>query len=164
MKRVEILIVFAIVGVLAWMLLPVLQNEYVPTKESLETLAVTKPFQVQPSDFEGLYGNYDIDALVFRYRTHCEDKVSFESQLDSQAASDGWTKMPSQDGAYVFERISPKGSGVFCGAEQARVKLDPDDQSVTVGWVQGDTSTDVSSFSQASEATWAEKEVWPKLR
>ena len=162
-KLVEILIVITIFTVLILILLPAIQNEYVPTTDKLENSTVAKTFQVQPSELEGIYGNYDIDALVFSYRTAADDEISFESQLDKQATAAGWTKMPDRDGAFCYQRITPKRGQGFCGAEQARVKFDESTKRVTVGWAQGDTMTDVKSFSQASEADWAESKVWPKL-
>lgn len=77
-----------------------------------------------------------------------------------QAGHDCRTK----DGAIRYQRITPKGNRVFCGAEEVRVQINPETNRVDVAWVQGDSFEDVKSFAETSESKWAESEVWPKLK
>ena len=164
LKRVgAILIPVIILGALAVFLLPALSMTYVPTPAQVNQHTVVTPFQVQPSGTEGVYGNYDIDALVFRYTTGVADTTTFTTTLDQQAIAAGWTRLPDKAGSTCYERITPKGNRTFCGAEQVRVQFDPESKRVNVGWVQGDAFEDVASFSETHESDWAESEVWPKL-
>lgn len=164
MKRIiEILVVAVILSVLVAMLLPALQNVYVPTSDSIRNSSTIKAFMVAEEDLQGIDGNHYIDALIFRYRTTIDDRGTFESKLDQQAATAGWAKISRNDGADCYERLTPKGDRMFAGAEQTRVTFAPDTNQVTIGWVQGDTVTDVNSFSDESESSWADSNVWPLL-
>ena len=158
-----ILFAIVILGVLAALLIPAFSMTYVPTPAQVNQHTVVTPFQIQPSATEGIYGNYDVDALVFGYTTGSADTNTFTTTLDQQATAAGWTRLPNKAGATCYERITPKGNRRFCGAEEVRVQIDPESKRVNVGWVQGDTFEDIASFSETRESDWAESEVWPKL-
>ena len=164
LKRIgSVLLPFIILGALAVFLIPALSMTYVPTAAQVNQHTAVNPFQVQPTATEGVYGNYDIDALVFRYTTGATDKTTFTTTLDQQAKAAGWTRMPDKAGSTCYERITPKGNRMFCGAEEVRVQFDLESKRVDVGWVQGDSFEDVASFSETHESDWAESDVWPKL-
>ena len=59
-----ILVTVFILGALVAFLLPELSMVYVPTPSQVNQHATITPFQVQPSAIVGVYGKYDIDALV----------------------------------------------------------------------------------------------------
>ena len=159
----SILAAIVILGFLVVFLIPALSMTFVPTPDQINQHTVVTPFQVKPSAVEGVYGNYDISALVFRYTTGAADAKTFFTTLDLQATAAGWTRLPDKAGTTCYERITPKGNRVFCGAEEVRVKIDPESKRVDVGWVQGDAFKDVASFSETHESKWAESKVWPKL-
>lgn len=114
-------------------------------------------FLVAPTKIEGVYGNRDVDALVFRYATHVSEEATLENMLDHQASAAGWTRLPDSNGLTCYERVTPKGERTFF----IRVRLNADN-NVTVGWVQGDSLNEVA-FNEMSEAAWAETEIWPQL-
>ena len=164
LKRVfSILVGISLLVALAFFVMPALIMHCVPTPAQVGQRTDILPLQVLPASVEGVYGNDDIDALVFRYTTGAPNEVAFKTQLDKQAAAAGWTSLPNAQGAFRFERITPKGNQVFCGAEEVRVKLNPASQRVGVGWVQGDSIEDVASFSDTHESDWAKSNVWPKM-
>ena len=126
LKRIaQMLIAVVMLGVLAVFLIPALSMSYVPTPAQVNQRSQVTPFQVQPSAIEGVYGDYDIDALVFRYKTGAADQATFTTTLDQQATAAGWKRLPDKAGSACFERITPKGGRTFCGGEEVRVQFEP---------------------------------------
>lgn len=158
------LLVVVILSVLAVFLIPALSMTFVPTPAQISQHTAVTPFQVLPSETEGVYANADIGSLVFRYKSGAANETAFKTTLDNQATAAGWTRLPDKDGAIRYQRITPKGNRVFCGAEEVRVQINPETNRVDVAWVQGDSFEDVKSFAETSESKWAESEVWPKLK
>ncbi len=136
---------------------------YAPSAGSVRAHTALRPFQVQATKVKGLYGNLDVDSIVFRYTTTAADKASFRTKLIKQATAAGWTELPEKDSAIRFERLRKKGNHVFASAEEVRIKYSGDTKRVCVAWVQGDSVSDVASFAELSEAEFAESLIWPML-
>ena len=137
--------------------------QYKPDAARVKQQPETAPFLVKASSVEGIYGNQDIDCLVFRYTTGADDPDEFWNLLDEQLKHTEWRVLPPEGDVRRFERITPKRGMGFCGSEEVRVYFNEQKNRVTVAWVQGDSFDDVTSFSETDEAEWAKAEAWPKM-
>jgi hypothetical protein len=140
----------------------ILSNEYVPTTEQIVARIHLRPFLVNASEIEGIYGNMDVDAVIFRYRTGERDLEAFLARVEEHRQGTQWTPLAPHGEFRRFQRVFPKGSRMFCSVEEVRLKHAPDG-TVLVGWVQADSSRDVHSLEECSESRFANSVVWPRL-
>jgi len=160
-RSIEILVVVIILGAMAIFVLPLIRMTYVPTPANISQHTRVTPFQVKPTAIKGIYGNHDIDSLVFRYTTGAVNQATLTTAIDTKAIAAGWTRLPNKAGSTCYQRI--RRGQTYWGAEEVRVQFDPKTKRVTVGWAQGDSFKQVASFSETSESDWADSEVWPKM-
>jgi hypothetical protein len=160
---VELLISTGFVGLLILGVV-VFSNEYVPSADELQHREALAPFLVKPSNVEGIYGNRDVDSVVFRYTT-AEGEDAFWQRVEQQSKVRAWIVVAPEGEARRFERaIPPDRKGLFWSVEEVRVRYLRANRAVVVGWVQADERHAVTRLAECSESRFAESAIWPHLR
>jgi len=141
----------------------VLSDDYLPT--SAEIIGAHNSFLVAPEALTGHYGNMDVDAVVFSYKSGSPDADAFWNALESAVTAAKWEGTAAEDNERRYERLIPKtGERIFNSAEQARVSFNPSTNIVVVAWVQADSTEVLKRFDEASEAAFANRIVWPRFQ
>lgn len=142
----------------------VLRMDYVPSAEKILAFEHLRPFLVEASDIRGIYGNLDVDSAVFRYTTGVVEE-EFWRRIEQQVAGTAWTAIPPDGEIRRFQRVfPPKGQGRFWWVDELRVRYQRSTRKVVVAWVQADPTHGVSGLAECSEADFADRVIWPKLR
>jgi hypothetical protein len=137
--------------------------DYVPEESQIRS--ALPELLVGGSAVEGLYGNHDVDCLIFRYRLSTGEKESPEAvleKLQQSAAGEKWDVIDRKDTFLRLVRAGERGGGAF-GIEEARIVFFPDGNKVYVAWLQADESKRVERMDEASEGKWAARHLWPKF-
>ena len=160
---IRIAIVTAIA--LAILVLVFVADDYVPTSEKL--LSIYNPtacFIVNAQDVRGIYGNMDVDCVLYEYTTSVDPK-EFWNRLHQSATEVGW-KLAEQNNNQrrYFIIIPATGKAVEHDAEEVRVAFLESSNKVLIGWVQADTRVLPIDFpSESSEAAFADRFLWPRF-
>ena len=134
----------------------------VPTTTQLKKHGSVQPFLQKPTSIRGVYYNIDVDSVVFAYRTKCDSQTTFWYSLNKDLVKAGWHQVDSNGTFRAFGRMEPKGNRAVCSAEETRVAYLEKSRAVVVAWVQGDSKTNVTSFSELdTEARFANGKIWP---
>ena len=137
--------------------------DYVPTPEQVKS---TLPeFFIDESQIEGLYGNMDIDSMIFRYTYKVSTQASAEAILSTiaeNAQKKGWKLSKKQPTRLIFNRFGPRGK--FFSSEEVRVEIVQKKLRVYVAWVQADSRKPVLRFEDTGESKFANRVIWPKLK
>ena len=133
----------------------------VPTAGQVRAHGAVEPFLVKDTGLIGIYVNYDVDAIVFRYSTSFQNPGQFWKELDTQLQPLGWHAVHDGQRERRYERTLSRPS--FTSLEHVRVVYLADPPgTVIVGYVQADERRDVP-FAETGEARWAEQMTWPLL-
>lgn len=136
--------------------------DYIPTPAQIGSWL--PEFISDGGNVEGLYGNMDIDSVIFRYTLNAKGKISANDILSNiivQAEKEGWVLVVRGSENMRFNRFRPSGN--FFSSEDIRVVFIPKNLRVYVAWVQADSSKPVSRFEDTSEWKFAKRVIWPKL-
>ncbi|MEX2138425.1 MAG: hypothetical protein WD894_04145 [Pirellulales bacterium] len=139
-------------------------NVYVPDAEQLlRPGSASRTFIVDHTEVNGVYGNNDVDSVVFTYITELEESA-FWKALDWFAKRDGWKLRKSRPSHRRYLRVIPKtGRDVFHSVAEVRVAYWPAHRTVVVAWVRADTSKLPDQLPTGAQGAFAEEIVWPKF-
>jgi len=129
--------------------------EYVPDAEIIERNMAT--FLVHADRLEGVYGNEDVDSMIFRYRTSVNSGSGLRDALSTAIEGSEWEETSTSDGSMEFRR------SVRRSFEVVRVVFVEPAQTVFVAYVQADGSWKDDTFEDTGEGKWAEKNIWPRF-
>jgi len=138
-------------------------NSGTPSAEDISNYGISE-FLVENQNVEGIYINYDVNAVVFRYETTSD---GFWQSLDKVLAETDWELVEDGDRIRRFQR--PSKDGHFRSIEEARVALEENSRRIVVAFVQADFSESESesesemTFEESGEASYARDVVWPKF-
>lgn len=135
--------------------------EYVPTADVIRQ--ELPEFILTPAEVEGVYGNYDVDCLLFTYELPKNATYSageFLHELEQKALLHSWNVVEAGTEALRLRRSRP--AGILFSLEDTRVTVVGDQPTVWVAWVQMDTSLRVSDPDGTDEGTWAARHFWPR--
>ncbi len=137
-------------------------SDYTPSAEDVcSGYNPSSPFMVEPAEIAGLYGNLDVDSLIYSYRTTANDADAFWAQIDQQAAKSGWQLLKDDEGYRQYELMEVLRKGMELKG-QVRIAFDEASFEVLVGWVeQGYTHTKCPPLGE--DGSFAEDVVWPKF-
>jgi hypothetical protein len=152
-------VVFLVVSLASFDPMPM---DYVPTAGLIKQHGGVQPFLQGAQDVQGVYGNHDVDSLVFTYRTQIAAPAEFWQRVDEAGEQAGWTPLTETGDVRRYERAY--ATRLLSSAEAARVALDPKSGVVAVGWLQWDGVAPDASFTDTRGAAWAEEVIWPKFR
>lgn len=155
--------------------------DYVPSVQIIQSRL--PEFIQETITIEGLYGNRDVDSLIFRFSIPSGKAFSTEStmlKIEQTALSKRWKvieKKPMYQGQYAiyttlysirFGRFGQRGR--FYSSEEVRVvaipeqaKLSRVNPKIYVAWIQTDSTSKVDRIEDNVEWRWAVKEFWPKF-
>jgi hypothetical protein len=140
-----------------------LSKDRVPDAE--EVRRFHSAFLVEETGIRGVYGNMDVDSVVFTYQTNAADETTFWDKLHEQVEARDWRLVDDQDSFRRYERIIPRtGQQGYHSAEEARIAYKAPPEPVVVAWVEADTSTLPDTFADTDEAQWANGAIWPKFQ
>jgi hypothetical protein len=141
-----------------------LSMEYIPRADDLRRNHST--FMIAESNLRGVYGNVDVESVIFTYTSAAQDSDEFWDAIHENAESAGWKLTYEEPDLRRYERIIPRtGYQVLHSAEETRIAYNSTTKVVTVAWVQAYPSTLPDRFSDTGEeATWAEEAIWPQFR
>lgn len=131
-------------------------------------------FVVKAEQETGIYGNQDVDSLIFTYVTQVKSVEELKEGIAKKIRSYQWKLTKQQGDLLEYRRYFAKGKGgaehpdmlAFASLEIIRLAFNPRTQKVVVAYVQMDSSDDnESAFEQTDEAewAWAEEVLWPKF-
>lgn len=128
-------------------------------------------FLIEADQIKGVYRNLDIDSVVFTYRTGATTEQDFAESLVDNLADSKWQRQTEVTDFIEFRRVFAKGDttaerpdmAIFTSLELVRLSFNPTNRTVTVAYVQADTSKNVSRFEETGEGKWAERTIWPKF-
>ena len=138
--------------------------EYVPNADDIRTRVQLAPFVGSATDVRGIYGNADVDCVVFSYAA----KGDTVGTMTRDAMRAGWTRVSNARPAGMrFFRVThahpPTGpcgeGGARDGTEEVRVAHDRD--RVTVAYVQVDHLH--RPECRRGEDKYAEAMLWPRF-
>ncbi len=136
--------------------------DYIPT--FVEIKSKLPEFIVDESQIEGLYGNMDVDSMIFRYTPKFNAQMSKEDILWNiivKAQTKGWELVERKTSALRFNRFGPMGK--FFNAEEVHIIIIQKNLRIYVAWVQADSMKSVSRFEDTTEWRFAKNVIWPKL-
>lgn len=165
-RRITLIAVPVLVvgGLLGLAVLDAELMQYVPTADQIRSREDLSPFLVEASSVEGIYGNTDVDSVVFRY-TAGVGEDEFWRRVEQQLRGTRWAAVAPEGPVRRFQRvIPPEGQQMCWWVDEVRVRYRPGPRTVVVGWVQADPRRAVSGLSECSEAKFAERAIWPHLR
>ena len=152
-----------VVGLLAVAGCGLLGKGYVPDAE--EVRRFHSAFLIEETGIRGVYGNMDVDSVVFTYQTDAADEATFWGRLHQQVEAKGWRLVDEQDSSRRYERIIRRtGRQVYHSAEETRIAYEAPPEPVVVAYVQADTSTLPVTFADTDEGKWANGAIWPKFQ
>lgn len=137
--------------------------DYVPSAEMLRSpCSPSSAFHVEAAEFQGIYGNSDVDSVIYAYRTR--DPEAFWDKLGRQAEDNGWEHVEMHEDYRRYARIVPRlEQQVFHSVEEVRVAM-LEDSRVVVAWGQSDQKNLPKRFSRSGpEGNFAEEVLWPKF-
>ena len=133
-------------------------NEYTPSVEVIKKNE-SRVFMVEPTEVESLYGNLDVDSLIYSYRTTVSDADLFWSCIEQRAVDHGWklVKREIDDRQYELVENHPGGMPY---KHQVAVAINRDTLEVVLGWARED-----GERTQSGEDGWFFADVLlPKLQ
>ena len=131
--------------------------DYVPTNEKIqENFSM---FLVNPIQIKGIYGNIDVDSILFSYTTNSPTPLLI---IENELIKKHWITHNSTPNELILVRSkSPKNKEIsFFSYEISRFFVT--NSKVCVGYVQMDSRTEISINTKTSESKWANKHFWPK--
>lgn len=151
-------------------------KSYVPTSSQIHAVLgdqLSADLGLVPGDVElkGLWGNFDVDSLLFEYQIQAdladEQVVGIISQ---RLLAQGWRKMShSEDLISAFDRVTQEPNWVEQSVEAIWLSR-ASDRNLCVAWAQIDVSLDdaVDGFEGAckqnhGEAAWIKENLLPRL-
>jgi hypothetical protein len=135
---------------------------YLPT--AMQIKSTLPEFVVKDVSIEGLYGNQDVDSMIFRYTVKVNAQTSIDDILViiiEKAQKAGWSLIEKRTNFLNFTRFRPRGK--YFSAEDVRIIVIQKNLKVYVSWVQADTEKSVSRFEDTNEWNFAKRVIWPKL-
>jgi len=141
-------------------------HSYVPSAEKLRDPEIqSAAFIVEARHIRGIYGNTDVDSVIYMYDTAATPATEFWSTLGEKAANDDWTLREEEDQFRKYVRVKPKtGQQRFHSVEEVRVAFLPESNTVIVAWVQADPVTLPTDFpTDGPEGKFANEKIWPRF-
>lgn len=140
-----------------------LRMDYVPTSEQIKN---TLPEFILFTDakVEGLYGNLDVDSMIFRCSFKMKNYKSADNILNNlltKAQKTDWKLTEKQSTTVRLNRF--RSAGRFYSAEEVRIIIVAEQSTIYLAWVQADLKKPVSRFEDTHEWNFAERVIWPKL-
>lgn len=135
--------------------------EYVPTanviREQLPELLVTG------AEIEGVYGNYDVDCVLFAYDLPRDATYSVGQlllELKDEASLRSWSVVHA--GTEELRLRRSQRAGILFSLEDTRVTIVGEQPTVCVAWIQMDTFLRANDPDRTDEGKWAAKHFWPR--
>jgi hypothetical protein len=135
-----------------------LRMDYIPNAAKFKQWL--PEFDSNLSDFKGLYGNQDVDSLIFSFR-FAGPADQLLSGLQKKAQNSGWTVEERRQNYLRLLRF--KTGGAIYSYEEVKLVSLPNKSKGYIGYVQIDSPAIVSNLSQTDEGRWADRVLWPKL-
>ena len=142
-----------------------LDMDYVPTPPQLRESNWYSEFIIDETNLQGIYGNQDVDSVIFTYATNIADETSFWTLLDKIARDHHWKALPVEDNVRRYERIIPRTENIrYHSAEEVRIACRSETMTITVAWVQADELKLPEHFPKTGpEGSFAREVIWPKF-
>lgn len=140
-----------------------LRMDYVPTSEQIKN-TLPEFIIFKDAKVEGLYGNMDVDSMIFRCSFKMKSYKSADNILNNllaKAQKTDWKLTEKQATTMRLNRFRPTGR--FYSAEEVRIIIIPEQSTIYIAWVQADSRKPVSRFEDTHEWNFAERVIWPKL-
>jgi hypothetical protein len=129
--------------------------EFVPDTEMIKrTLDM---FLVRADQVEGIYGNEDVDSMIFKYRTSVQSESELRGALSIAIEGSEWRET-SAGGEFLEYRRTLRRS-----FEVVRLSFLEPTRTVVVAYVQADGSRNDVAFEDTGESRWAAKNIWPRF-
>jgi hypothetical protein len=158
-RRIVILaVVFVFIGAAAAFYANFLRMDFVPGADQFKEWL--PEFASNLSDLKGLYGNQDVDSLIFSFRFPGSPERFF-SDLENKAQNSGWT---IEERHQNYLRLLRFKTGVaMYSYEEVKFVSVPNKSKGYIGYIQIDSPVKVSKLSQTDEGRWADRVLWPKF-
>ncbi|HWQ95534.1 MAG TPA: hypothetical protein VN418_08610 [Gammaproteobacteria bacterium] len=133
--------------------------DYVPGSKMIEEYF--NEFLSEASDVAGVYGNHDVDSIIFSYDS---SKNNILDAIEQSATKKNWNpKNRTNNELELYRQYPPReGSLGFWSYELVRVSRATGTKKVCVGWLQIDESSEVKKPDNTGEGKWAALHFWPK--
>ncbi len=140
-----------------------LDMNYVPTVQQINR--ILPEFVIDDILVEGLYGNQDIDALIFRYTIGGSSKSidNVLSEIFQKAGNNGWKLIEKKQAFARFERFGQKDQFQFFSSEIVKIAIIAGTSTIYVAWLQADSDKRVGRIEDTGEWDWAKQVLWPKF-
>jgi len=123
-----------------------LKMDYIPTPDQIHEHFSS--FLIDPIKIEGVYGNYDVDSVLFTYTSKNNEPIK---ELSKSLVSKQWIMHKSSRTEAILYKTE-KGLEV--------VKAGKGRSNLCIAWLQADGANSINA--QTSETKWAKKHFWPK--
>ena len=140
-------------------------NSYVPSaKVLLDPNNPTAAFIVDEQTIIGIYGNIDVDSVIYAYTTSL-DEEDFWQAIDTNVSDSQWTHSERHEDFRRYVRYYPKTKRrAFHSIEEARVGYQKETKRIVVAWVQTDHFLEPDGFPRdGPEGGFAETTIWPRF-
>jgi hypothetical protein len=114
-------------------------------------------FLVRADQVEGIYGNEDVDSMIFKYRTSVESESELRDALSEAIEGSEWRETSAGDKFLEYRRT------VRRSFEVVRIDLMEPSRTVVVAYVQADGSRSDAAFEDTGESRWAARNIWPRF-
>jgi len=140
-----------------------LDMEFVPTPSELRV--GWAEFIIDETNLQGIYGNQDVDSVIFSYTTNIADEKSFWALMNRRLRDHHWIALPVEDKVRRYERIIPRNNkSRYHSAEEVRIAYRAETMTIFVAWVQADAFKLPEHFpTTGPEGRFARKVIWPKF-
>ena len=133
------------------------KNDYIPTQEKI--LNHYPSYLIDANEIIGLYGNNDVDAIVFSYKTNTKD---FLKIINDKLTNEHWVQEKNDASELTMVRYNEPTVRYSTLNSLEVVKMSLINNLVCIGYVQLDTEDNVKASSGTVESIWDNNQFWPK--
>ena len=111
------------------------------------------------SEITGIYGNHDVDSILFSYKTNSKD---FFNIITSMLSDERWMQEKKEKNEVIMVRYNEPEFTYADFNSLEIVKIYNIDNLVCVGYIQLDSKNKIDISSETAETAWVKKHFWPK--
>jgi hypothetical protein len=139
-------------------------HDYVPKSDHLLQSGSSKPFIINDTALQGVYGNMDVPCEVFTYKTTLNE-AAFWAALDASVTQDGYTLTQDNQSERSYRKVIPKsGKQRYHSIIESRVAYRPQSKTAIVATIPAETRDLPDKFPDDSvPGRFAAERVWPKF-
>lgn len=162
-RGVNCLLSLVLILILLFFSIKYLDMNYIPTVQQINK--ILPEFIINDILVEGLYGNQDIDALIFKYTIGGSLKSidNVLSEIFHKAGNNGWKIIERNQEFSRLERFVQKDKFQFFSSEIIKIAIIAETSTIYVAWLQVDSDEKVGCIEDTGEWNWAKQALWPRF-